>query len=139
MTTRDRKAQRSHLLSHLHSEAEILSILGFSASIHAFIVTHKRTINMAYIRAREVEQEIRDRGHERGTVYVLQVLAEQMIAQQRDMKDLADSVNMMADIIKSVVTVGENMKMTIDRLNSDMRDDDMDRNTFQLGGGDKNG
>lgn len=88
---------------------------------------------MSYIRAREVEQEIKNRGYEKGTVYVMQVLAEQMIAQQRDMRDLADSVNMMADIIKSVVTVGENMKMTIDKLNSDAREDDLDRNTFALG------
>jgi hypothetical protein len=94
---------------------------------------------MAYIRAREIEQELKNRGQDRGTLYILQVLAEQMIAQQKDMRDLADSVNMMANIIQSLVVVGDNMKMTIEKLNSDMGDDDMDRNTFQLGGGDKNG
>lgn len=94
---------------------------------------------MSYIRAREIEAELTNRGFEKGVLYVLQVLAEQMIAQQKDMRDLAASVNQMADIITSVVQVGENMKLTIEKLNSDMADDGQDRNTFQLGGGHKNG
>lgn len=90
---------------------------------------------MAFIRAREIEQELKSRGPEKGTLYVLQVLAEQQIALQKDMRDLAVSVNQMADIIQSVVTVGENMKTTIERLNSDMDDDGLDRNTQNLGNG----
>lgn len=90
---------------------------------------------MSYIRAREIEAEIINRGWDKGVVYVLQVLAEQMIAQQKDMRDLAGSVNQMADIITQFATVSENMKLTIEKLNSDMRDDGLDRNTFALGGG----
>ena len=89
---------------------------------------------MAFIRAREIEQELKSRGTERGTLYVLQVLAEQQIALQKDMRNLAQSVDQMANIIQSVVTVGENMKATIERLSSDMdNSDDLDRNTYALG------
>lgn len=94
---------------------------------------------MSYIRAREIESELVNRGFEKGTLYVLQVLAEQQIAQQKDMRFLADSVNQMADIIGHLTVVGENMKLTIEKLNSDAREDDLDRNTFALGGGDKRG
>lgn len=78
---------------------------------------------MAFIRSREIEGELKNRGHERGTLYVLQVLAEQQIALQKDMRLLAQSVDQMATIVQSVVTVGENMKTVLDSMKSGDDDD----------------
>lgn len=87
---------------------------------------------MAFLRARDIESQIKNRGMEKGTVYCLQVLAEQQIALQRDMRELADSVNLMANIVQSLTHVGEQMKMTIEKLNSE-HEDDLDINTQALG------
>lgn len=87
---------------------------------------------MAFIRAREIEGELRNRGPEKGVLYVLQVLAEQQIALQKDMRTLAQSVEQMADIITQFTTVTENMKQAIETIGSD-NDDGLDRNTLTLG------
>lgn len=88
---------------------------------------------MAFIRARQIEDELKHRGTEKGTLYVLQVLAEQQIALQKDMRDCAQSLDQMANIIGQVVTVGENMKATIEALNREDDDQGLDINTHQLG------
>lgn len=90
---------------------------------------------MAFIRAREIEGELRNRGHERGTLYVLQVLAEQQIALQKDMRDLADIVNKVSDIAGYMVQTADNMKDALTQLRSEAigEDDGLDRNTQALG------
>jgi hypothetical protein len=87
---------------------------------------------MAFIRAREIEGELRNRGQEKGTLYVLQVLAEQQIALQKDMRDCADLINGMMDILNGVTAVGERMKETIAKLGQEPKEDDLDRNTHAL-------
>ncbi|MBU2051485.1 MAG: hypothetical protein KKH61_21250 [Gammaproteobacteria bacterium] len=88
---------------------------------------------MAFIRARQIEDELKHRGTEQGTLYVLQVLAEQQIALQKDMRDAASVIDTMASIIGNVVTMGENMKQAVERLNRDDDDQGLDLNTHQLG------
>ena len=88
---------------------------------------------MAFIRAKEVEEQIRKRGMERGTVYCLQVLAEQQIALQKDIRECAELLNGMMDILNGVTTVGERMKQALEGLGKEPEDDGLDRNTYALG------
>lgn len=87
---------------------------------------------MAFLRAKDIEDQLRHRGSERGTVYCLQVLAEQQIALQRDMRTLAEMMEQMTDILQSVTLVGENMKNVLDSVGK-QKEDDLDPNTYALG------
>lgn len=89
---------------------------------------------MAFLRARDVEDIMRYKGQERGTVHMLATLAEQQIALQKDMRMLADSVNMMADIVQQFGVISENMKNTMESLNSDLQnEDDLGSSTQLIG------
>lgn len=88
---------------------------------------------MAFLRAREIENEIKNRGHERGVVWCLQVLAEQQIALQKDVRGLAELIDQMSNIIQQMTTVSENMKHAVDKLNSQgLFEDGMPKNTQDL-------
>lgn len=88
---------------------------------------------MAFLRAREVEDQIKRRGFEKGTVWCLQTLAEQQIALQQDMRALAEIVDKMADITQSFAGVAENMKIAVEKLNSErLYEDGMPKNTQDL-------
>lgn len=88
---------------------------------------------MAFIRAREIEEQLRNRGFERGVLYVLQVLAEQQIALQNSQRDQADMLNKMTDIQIGLVTVGEQMKNHLQQVDRMMNEEDgLDRNTYAL-------
>jgi hypothetical protein len=88
---------------------------------------------MAFLRAREIEDEIRNRGMERGTIWCLQTLAEQQIALQKDMRELATLLDAMADIVGQFSTIAENMKGAVDKLNNEaLYNDDMPKNTQDL-------
>lgn len=91
---------------------------------------------MAFLRAREVEGIIRERGIERGTVHMLATLAEQQIALQKDMRLLAESVDMMANIVQQFGVISENMKNTMEKLNSDIENEDGLGHSTQLIGKD---
>lgn len=87
---------------------------------------------MAFIRARDIEDIIRNRGMERGTVHVLQTLAEQQRELMSNQRELGDLINSMMDIIPALVTVGEGMKSTIEKLNSDAAHAELGHNTQSL-------
>lgn len=89
---------------------------------------------MAFLRAREVEDQIKQRGFERGTVWCLQTLAEQQIALQQDMRTLAELVDQQTNIIMQFATVSENMKNALDKLNSDALFEDGPKNTQDMDG-----
>lgn len=86
-----------------------------------------------FLRAREIKGVLNERGYEKGVVWCLEVLAEQQIALQKDMRDLANLVDQMANITQSLVGVGEQMKSTIEKLNSEaLYEDGMGKNTQDL-------
>lgn len=88
---------------------------------------------MAFLRAREVEDQIKQRGYERGVVWCLQTLAEQQIALQQDMRTLAELVDQQTNIIMQFATVSQNMKNALDNLNSAaLFEDGMPKNTQDL-------
>lgn len=88
---------------------------------------------MAFLRAREVEDEIRKRGPERGVVWCIQTLAEQQIALQKDVRELAMLIDQMANITQQFSIVAGNMKDAVDKLNSEaLYEDGMDKNTQAL-------
>ena len=88
---------------------------------------------MAFLRAREVEAEIQNRGSERGVIWCIQTLAEQQIALQKDVRELAQLLDGMASIIGQFTTVAENMKGAVDKLNNErLYEDGMDKNTQNL-------
>ncbi len=94
---------------------------------------------MALMRARDVEAEFRKRGMERGTVYVCTVLAEQQMAQQKNIRELAEMVDQMATLMTGLVAVGENMKSAVETLNGNaQREEDMGFSTQAIDDNDVN-
>lgn len=74
---------------------------------------------MAFIRARDIEDILKNRGPERGMMYLFSTLAEQQIALQQDTRRMAQALDQMSDIITAFTTVAEGMKSTIEKLNGD--------------------
>lgn len=88
---------------------------------------------MAFLRAREVETEFQNRGPERATIWCIQTLAEQQIALQKDIRELATLLDAMADIVGNFSTIAENMKGAVDKLNNEaLYEDGMGKNTQDL-------
>ncbi len=80
---------------------------------------------MAFIKAREIEEIYKNRGPERGSLHVAQVLAEQQ-------RELGELINSMMDIIPGLVGVGERMKATIEGLNREVAHPDLGSSTQAL-------
>lgn len=82
-----------------------------------------------FLRAREIKGIMKERGESAGTVWCLEVLAEQQIALQKDVRNLAAAIDQMANIITNFTHVAEGMKSTIEKLNSDFQEDGLSKNT----------
>lgn len=88
---------------------------------------------MAFLRAREVKGIIKERGETAGTIWCLEVLAEQQIALQKDIRELATMMDQLTSIVGQFTSVAENMKNAVETLNSRrLYDDDMPKNTQDL-------
>lgn len=67
---------------------------------------------------------LKSKGMEKGTIYVLSVLAEQQVALQNDTRDLAMLLDQMMNVMNNLTLVGENMKNAVESLRSADKDDD---------------
>lgn len=85
------------------------------------------------MRAREIEEEIKNRGFERGVVYVLSALAEQNNQNKRDIREMAVMLDKVIDMSGGIMAVAENMKGALEGFGSDMREPSLGASTQHMG------
>lgn len=82
------------------------------------------------MQTREIRDRVKTMGHERGVVYCLEAINEQLLQTRRDLNELATYFDKMTDSLTGVVTVAERMKEVIDK--NRMREEDLGPNTNSL-------
>lgn len=87
------------------------------------------------MKTRDIKDIIKNRGLERGTLFVLESQNEQIIALHRGLKDCAVAIDKVIDIVGTLVQVGENMKSTIEKVNKQVGEDryELGDNTQMIG------
>lgn len=87
------------------------------------------------MKTRDIKDILRNRGQERGVLFVLESQNEQIIALHRGLKDCAIAIDKVIDIVSTLVQVGENMKSTIEKVNKQVGEDryDLGDNTQMIG------
>lgn len=76
------------------------------------------------MRSRDIEQVVRDMGHEKGTVHCLIVLAEQHSALMQEVRETQQLVDKMADIVGNFVAVANEMKLAVDSMKGKYDEED---------------
>jgi t-SNARE complex subunit (syntaxin) len=93
---------------------------------------------MAFLRARDVEFHFRNKGAERGALYVCTVLAEQQVQNQQDIRQLAELIDQMSNIMNSMMGVADNMKNAVETINGNMsREEGLGASTTMIGDSDE--
>ena len=87
---------------------------------------------MSNIRARDIETHIRHRGFEKGTVYLLTALAEQMAEIRRDQTELAVFLDKIINIVGNFSAVAENMKSAVESINKSMKHEELGVSTQSI-------
>lgn len=74
-------------------------------------------------RARDVRYKLAELGMEKGTIYILERLAEDNEAMKQEMAAVVQTVNKMADIVASIAAVGAKLRNDWERVRRDMHPD----------------
>lgn len=82
------------------------------------------------MKTREIRDRIKTMGFERGAVYCLEAINEELIQTRRDLNELASYLDKMTDSMSGMMVVAERMKETIDR--NRMGEDELGPNTNAL-------
>lgn len=85
------------------------------------------------MKTREIRGIIEAQGMERGVIYVLEAMNEDVVNSRREMVVMAGMLNKMLDILNSLTVVGDNMKSTIEKLNQEAAEPDLGPNTLRIG------
>lgn len=88
---------------------------------------------MALLKARDIENELKSRGFERGTLYVLQTLAEQHAQHHKDLMTLARYFDQMVNSMDGMMNVAGAMKEALDKIGREKAEPDLGPNTQGLG------
>lgn len=83
------------------------------------------------MKTREIKDRIKAMGFERGTVYTLEALNEELLQTRRDLRELAVYFDKLTDSMNGVMVVAGNMKAVLDA--NAQREDDLGPNTHSLG------
>jgi lauroyl/myristoyl acyltransferase len=84
------------------------------------------------LKARQVRDILRDKGTDKGVVYVLETLAEQDAHMMKRLVELAQYFDKMVDTMTGVTDLAGRMKAEVQRIASE-REDDFPPNTEDLG------
>lgn len=88
------------------------------------------------IHAREVRNIIREKGIERGTIYILEHIVEYQTELKRQLFDIAQMVNQLTNITSQVVSGVHQFKRQIENFGNE-REDDLGASTQGLSDDDK--
>ena len=74
------------------------------------------SIRAAPVRARDLRDNIRSMGFERGTIYTLELLLDEFAAHRENMRDMTELLAQCIDNVAKMVHVGEHAKAQIEEL-----------------------
>ena len=76
---------------------------------------------MPLIRARDLRVIIKEMGYEKGMVHVLELVLEQQVEMQQNMRTVAELVDRCIDELGKLIAIGGQMKQTVDQLHRDIK------------------
>lgn len=79
-------------------------------------------------RARDVRFKLGELGMEKGTIHILERLAEDNEMLRQEMAQVITTVNKMADIVSDIASVGAKLRNDWERVRRDMHPDDEELN-----------
>lgn len=82
------------------------------------------------MKTREIRDRIKSMGFERGAVYCLEAINEELLQTRRDIRELAQHFDKMVDSMGGMMVVAERMKDVIDRAK--LSEEDLGPNTNAL-------
>jgi hypothetical protein len=88
------------------------------------------------LKAREVRDYIKAQGHEKGTVYCIEVLAEQQAHMMKRIVELAMYFDKMVDSMDNTVNAMGNVKSEMQKMQNMIDDDGLGPNTERIEGKD---
>lgn len=68
------------------------------------------------MKTREIRDRVRSMGHERGILYCLEAINEELIQTRRDIKELATYFDQLVSSMDSMLIVAGNMRAKIDQV-----------------------
>lgn len=84
------------------------------------------------MKTREIRDRVKSMGFERGAVYVLEALNEELLQTRRDIRELAHHFDKLVDSMNGVMTVAGRMKETIEKFERPAEEDILGPNTNSL-------
>lgn len=89
------------------------------------------------MKTRNIEETLRNRGFERGTLYVLEQQNEQIRMMEKNMATMAQMLNQMVDALNNVVDGATGMKMemqkALKKAGVSVDSEDIGENTHRIG------
>lgn len=82
------------------------------------------------MKTREIRDRVKSMGFERGVVYCLEAINEELLQTRRDIRELATYFDKMVDSMNGITTVAERMRDVIDK--SRLAEEDLGPNTNSL-------
>jgi hypothetical protein len=76
---------------------------------------------MPLIRARDLRVTIKEMGFEKGIVHVLELVLEQQVELQQNMRTVAELADRCIDELGKLIAFGGQMKQTVDQLHRDIK------------------
>ncbi len=76
---------------------------------------------MPLIRARDLRVIIKEMGFEKGMVHVLELVLEQQVELQQNMRTVAELADRCIDELGKLIAIGGQMKQTVDQLHRDIK------------------
>jgi hypothetical protein len=76
---------------------------------------------MPLIRARDLRVIIKEMGYEKGIVHVLELVLEQQVELQQNMRTVAELADRCIDELGKLIAIGGQMKQTVDQLHRDIK------------------
>lgn len=84
------------------------------------------------MKARDIKGILRDKGNEKGIVYILETLAEQQFYMMKRLVELAQYFDKIVDAMGTTVEAVDRAKAEVQRIQKLMEDDDLPPNTGDL-------
>lgn len=82
------------------------------------------------MKTREIRDRVKSMGFERGAVYCLEAINEELLQTRRDIRELATYFDKLVDSMNGITTVAERMKDVIDKAK--LSEEDLGPNTNSL-------
>ena len=83
------------------------------------------------MKTKDIRDRIKAMGFEKGTVYTLEAMNEELLQTRRDIRELANYFDRMVDSMNGMMTVAQSMKDVLDARSQ--REDELGPNTHSLG------